>query len=169
MGDETVPATSKLVPFALKDAPTLIESIFTVEKISFEAQTERKALIAQLLTRLSSYWKGRKPLILVRAIVLGCLLFGMLSAVNGRSRSRFGALRKTDGGRRGGFGSAGIREKNVFGREDERIGRQEEPNPLFFKHRLETRNRRRRKTEFLPQGAVRLGLLRGKIPQRQAA
>jgi len=42
--------------------------------VSFEAQTERKAVAAQTLTGLGSYWKGRKPLILVRAIVLGSLL-----------------------------------------------------------------------------------------------
>lgn len=63
-----------LVPFALKDAPALIESVFPAQKVSFEAQTERKAVQSQTLTGLGSYWKGRKPLILVRAIVLGSLL-----------------------------------------------------------------------------------------------
>lgn len=63
-----------LVPFALKDAPTLIETVFPAQKVSFEAQRERKAGPGQTLTALGSYWKGRKPLILVRAIVLGCLL-----------------------------------------------------------------------------------------------
>lgn len=63
-----------LVPFALKDAPSLIESVFPVQKVSFEAQRERKAGSGQTLTALGSYWKGRKPLILVRAIVLGSLL-----------------------------------------------------------------------------------------------
>lgn len=42
--------------------------------MSFEAQKERKANLGQTLTGLGSYWKGRKPLILVRAIVLGSLL-----------------------------------------------------------------------------------------------
>ena len=74
MQEQPAPQPAPLIPFALKDAPALIETIFPAQKISFEAQTERKALIAQPLTRLSSYWKGRKPLILVRAIVLGCLL-----------------------------------------------------------------------------------------------
>jgi putative DNA methylase len=37
-------------------------------------QRERKAGAGQTLTALGSYWKGRKPLILVRAIVLGSLL-----------------------------------------------------------------------------------------------
>lgn len=64
----------ELVPFALKNAPSLIESVFPVQKVSFEAQSERKAVQSQTLTGLGSYWKGRKPLILVRAIVLGCLL-----------------------------------------------------------------------------------------------
>ncbi|MFW5397904.1 MAG: adenine-specific DNA methylase [Candidatus Accumulibacter regalis] len=72
------PATSAagaaLQPFALKDAPALIEAVFPAQKISFEAQRERKAGAGQTLTALGSYWKGRKPLILVRAILLGSLL-----------------------------------------------------------------------------------------------
>ena len=66
--------TAELVSFALKDAPTLIEKAFPATKVSFEAQKERKANLGQTLTGLGSYWKGRKPLILVRAIVLGSLL-----------------------------------------------------------------------------------------------
>jgi len=66
--------TVQLVPFALKDAPALIETVFPAQKVSFEAQRERKAGAAQTLTALGSYWKGRKPLILVRAILLGTLL-----------------------------------------------------------------------------------------------
>jgi putative DNA methylase len=63
-----------LTPGALRDAPALIESVFPVQKVSFEAQQERTAVQSQTLTGLGSYWKGRKPLILVRAIVLGTLL-----------------------------------------------------------------------------------------------
>ena len=48
--------------------------MFPAQKVSFEAQRERKAGAGQTLTALGSYWKGRKPLILVRAIVLGSLL-----------------------------------------------------------------------------------------------
>lgn len=59
---------------ALCETPALIESVFPAQKVSFEAQSERKAVTAQTLTGLGSYWKGRKPLILVRAILLGCLL-----------------------------------------------------------------------------------------------
>src|SRR6056297_700942 len=59
---------------ALKEAPALIEAVFPAQKISFEAQKERKANLGQTLTGLGSYWKGRKPLILVRAIILGSLL-----------------------------------------------------------------------------------------------
>lgn len=66
--------TATLVPLTLRDAPALIESVFPAQKVSFEAQTERKAVSAQTLTGLGSYWKGRKPLILVRAVVLGSLL-----------------------------------------------------------------------------------------------
>ncbi len=63
-----------LTPGALRDTPALIESVFPVQKVSHEAQRERKANLYQTLTGLGSYWKGRKPLILVRAIVLGVLL-----------------------------------------------------------------------------------------------
>ncbi|MFP4237138.1 MAG: anti-phage-associated DUF1156 domain-containing protein, partial [Desulfonatronovibrio sp.] len=65
---------SNLTPFALKDAPALIEKVFPAQKISAEAQKERKAGAGQTLTALGSYWKGRKPLIMARAIILGCLL-----------------------------------------------------------------------------------------------
>lgn len=64
----------KLTPLALKDAPALIEAAFPAQKVSFEAQTERKAGRAQTLTGLGSFWKGRKPLVLVRSIILGSLL-----------------------------------------------------------------------------------------------
>jgi len=70
----TAPTPPGLEPFALRDTPALIETVFPAQKISFEAQRERKANMAQLLTALGSYWKGRKPLILVRAILLGSLL-----------------------------------------------------------------------------------------------
>lgn len=66
--------TTTLTPLALKDAPALIETVFPAQKVSFEAQKERKAQASQTLTALGSFWKGRKPLILVRAVVLGALL-----------------------------------------------------------------------------------------------
>jgi putative DNA methylase len=65
-----------LEPFSLKEAPAFIERQFPVGRLSAEAFKERDAKQAQTLTPLGSYWKGRKPLILVRAIVLGCLLPG---------------------------------------------------------------------------------------------
>ena len=52
-------------PFAWKNRPSLIESVLPAQKISAEAQKERKAGAGQTLTALGSYWKGRKPLILV--------------------------------------------------------------------------------------------------------
>ncbi len=61
-------------PFSLKDAPALIERLFPAQKISAEAQKERKAGAGQTLPALGSYWKGRKPLILVKACVLASLL-----------------------------------------------------------------------------------------------
>jgi putative DNA methylase len=63
-----------LAPFALKDAPAFIETQFPVGRLSAEAYKERKAGPGQTLTALGSYWKGRKPLILARATVLGTLL-----------------------------------------------------------------------------------------------
>ncbi|EQB2861424.1 anti-phage-associated DUF1156 domain-containing protein [Escherichia coli] len=65
---------TELTPFELKDTPALIEAVYPAQKISFEAQKERKANLGQTLTGLGSYWKGRKPLILVRSVVLGTLL-----------------------------------------------------------------------------------------------
>ncbi len=63
-----------VVPFAWRDRPSLIERMLPAQKISAEAQKERKAGAGQTLTALGSYWKGRKPLILVKACVLGALL-----------------------------------------------------------------------------------------------
>src|SRR4051812_602971 len=63
-----------LVPLSLKDARSFIEAQFPVGRLSAEAYKERKAGAGQTLTALGSYWKGRKPLILVRAVVLGTLL-----------------------------------------------------------------------------------------------
>jgi putative DNA methylase len=63
-----------IVPFAWRDWPSLIERLLPAQKISAEAQKERKAGAGQTLTALGSYWKGRKPLILAKACVLGALL-----------------------------------------------------------------------------------------------
>ncbi len=72
---DSITATSVgLAPFSLKDAPALIERVFPAQKIGIEAQKERKAGAGQTLTALGSYWKGRKPLVLVRATVLASLL-----------------------------------------------------------------------------------------------
>jgi Protein of unknown function (DUF1156) len=49
------PTKVKLVPLALKDAPALIEIVFPAQKVSFEAQRERKAGSGQTLTALGSY------------------------------------------------------------------------------------------------------------------
>jgi putative DNA methylase len=60
--------------FALKDAPALIERLLPVQKLSAEVFKERKAGAGQTLVPLGAYWKGRKPLILNKACILGCLL-----------------------------------------------------------------------------------------------
>lgn len=57
----------------LADAPTLIERQFPVARVSAEAYKERKAGHGQTLTGLGKWW-GRKPLLLVRAVLLALLL-----------------------------------------------------------------------------------------------
>ncbi len=66
--------TRSLIPFSLKDAPALIERLLPVQKLSAEAYKEQMANVGKTLTALGSYWKGRKPLILAKACILGCLL-----------------------------------------------------------------------------------------------
>ncbi len=66
--------SSPVTPFALKDAPALIERLLPVQKLSAEVFKERKAGAGQTLVPLGAYWKGRKPLILNKACILGCLL-----------------------------------------------------------------------------------------------
>ena len=63
-----------VTPFALRDAPALIERLLPVQKLSAEAYKEQMAGRGKTLTALGSYWKGRKPLILAKACVLGSLL-----------------------------------------------------------------------------------------------
>ena len=70
----TVPEKTTVVPFSMRDAPSLIERAWPTAKISAETQKERKAGPGQTLTSLGSYWKGRKPLILTRACVLAALM-----------------------------------------------------------------------------------------------
>lgn len=50
-----------------------IEKQFPVSKISKESYKERKSSQGQTITGLGKWW-GRKPLVLVRAAILGCLL-----------------------------------------------------------------------------------------------
>lgn len=66
--------THSVTPFSLKDAPALIEKLLPVQKLSAEAYKEQMAVHGKTLTALGSYWKGRKPLILNKACILGCLL-----------------------------------------------------------------------------------------------
>src|SRR5262245_44354315 len=66
--------STTVTPFSLKDAPALIEKFLPVQKLSAEAYKEQMAGSGKTLTTLGNYWKGRKPLILNKASVLGCLL-----------------------------------------------------------------------------------------------
>jgi putative DNA methylase len=52
---------------------TFIETQFPIARLSAESYKERKANNGQTLTRLGKWW-GRKPLILVRAAILGMLM-----------------------------------------------------------------------------------------------
>lgn len=52
---------------------SFIEKQFPVSKVSKESYKERKAVAGQTLTGLGKWW-GRKPLILVRAAIIGCLM-----------------------------------------------------------------------------------------------
>lgn len=63
-----------LQPFEWKDKPALIECLFPVQKISSESFKEQMAVSGKTLTALGSYWKGRKPLVLNKACILGTLL-----------------------------------------------------------------------------------------------
>lgn len=63
-----------LKPFEWKDKPALIEHLFPVQKISAESFKEQSAVQSKMLTALGSYWKGRKPLVLNKACILGSLL-----------------------------------------------------------------------------------------------
>jgi putative DNA methylase len=51
-----------------------MESLFPVQKLSKESFKEQMAGSGKTLTALGSYWKGRKPLVLNKACILGCLL-----------------------------------------------------------------------------------------------
>ncbi len=55
------------------EQPCFIETQFPVAKISAESYKERKGVSTQTLTGLGKWW-GRKPLILVRAALLGLLI-----------------------------------------------------------------------------------------------
>lgn len=66
--------SARVQALCLRDAPALIERLLPVQRLSAEAYKEQMAHIGKTLTSLGSYWKGRKPLILNRACILGCLL-----------------------------------------------------------------------------------------------
>src|SRR3954469_12421490 len=53
--------------------PAFIETQFPIARLSAESYKERKAVSGQTLTGLGKWW-GRKPLILVRASIVGMLM-----------------------------------------------------------------------------------------------
>ncbi len=74
-------------------ARSFIETQWPVSKLSKESYKERKAVAGQTLTALGKWW-GRKPLALVRAIILGLLL--PASDDPGADRATFLALMTMD-------------------------------------------------------------------------
>src|SRR5690606_953482 len=71
---DTASGRGGVVPYSLAGAPALIERLLPVQRLSAESYKEQMAVHGKTLTALGSYWKGRKPLILAKACVLGCLL-----------------------------------------------------------------------------------------------
>jgi putative DNA methylase len=74
MSHAVSPLPLAISPLSLRDAPALIERLLAVQKLSAEAYKEQEGKQGKTLTTLGSYWKGRKPLILNKACILGCLL-----------------------------------------------------------------------------------------------
>ncbi|NNN15741.1 MAG: DUF1156 domain-containing protein, partial [Acidimicrobiaceae bacterium] len=72
--NDTESTGNKIVPFSLKDAPALIEKLLPVQKLSVEAYKENMAAGGKTLATMGSYWKGRKVLVLNKAVILGTLL-----------------------------------------------------------------------------------------------
>ena len=72
---------------------SLIETQFPVSRLSKESYKERKANYSQTLTGLGKWW-GRKPLIMVRAVILGLLM--PASNDPGKDRDVFLALLTMD-------------------------------------------------------------------------
>ncbi|MDR5639461.1 anti-phage-associated DUF1156 domain-containing protein [Thermosynechococcus sp. GLH187] len=70
----TTESPPTLSPCAWAHRPALIERLLPVQKLSAEVYKERIASSGQTLTGLGNFWKGRKPLILAKACILGCLL-----------------------------------------------------------------------------------------------
>ena len=52
---------------------SIIENVFFPKLLSYETYKERKSGAGQILTGLGKWW-GRKPLVYVRALLLGILL-----------------------------------------------------------------------------------------------
>ncbi len=69
-----ISVAQSVTPYSLQHAPALIEKLLPVQRLSIDAYKEQMAVHGKTLTALGSYWKGRKPLVLNRACVLGALL-----------------------------------------------------------------------------------------------
>jgi putative DNA methylase len=72
--DQLTTQTDEVIRPCMAGVPSFIERQLPVSLLSKESYRERVSGQTQTLTPLGSYWKGRKPLVLVRAVVLGLLL-----------------------------------------------------------------------------------------------
>ncbi len=70
---KTIPRDHAPEPLTPAGAPCFMERQFPVARVSAESYKERKANYSQTLTGLGKWW-GRKPLVLIRAVLLGLLL-----------------------------------------------------------------------------------------------
>ena len=70
---ERVNPPAPLLDLSQSSRETFIETQFPVSRLSKESYKERKANYSQTLTGLGKWW-GRKPLVMVRAIILGLLM-----------------------------------------------------------------------------------------------
>ena len=72
-GDAGSPAVASNERRAPGAGASFIETQFPVSRLSKESYKERKANYSQTLTGLGKWW-GRKPLVMVRAVILGLLM-----------------------------------------------------------------------------------------------
>ena len=71
---EAIGMSHTVTPFSLKDAPCAHRTVAARPEAFRRGLQGANGRCGKTLTALGSYWKGRKPLILNKACILGCLL-----------------------------------------------------------------------------------------------